>query len=229
MPGPGPVGYAIGTSEDMMQRTLSRKTSQALLIFTRNPELGKCKTRLAASIGDQAALDVYRFLLSHTSQVVTPLEGVDKFVYFSEHTGDGTVWDPTLFHHRLQAGNDLGERMQHAFQEAFFHGYSRVVIIGSDLYNLTTEDLREAFRELERHAVTIGPAADGGYYLLGMRTPMPELFKNKKWGTASVLEDTLRDLKERSTYLLPIRNDVDRYEDIEGNPIFESIINASNE
>ena len=212
-----------------MQRILLRKTSQALLIFTRNPELGKCKTRLAASIGDHAALAVYRHLLSHTSKVVTTLEEVNKFVYFSEHTGDGTIWDPASFQHRLQVGDDLGERMLNAFQEVFSFGYSKVVIIGSDLYDLTAEDLREAFHELENHKVVLGPAADGGYYLLGMKATKPELFKNKNWGTSTVLEDTLKDLRNTTTYLLPVRNDVDRYEDIEGNPIFESIISESNE
>ncbi len=114
-------------------------------------------------------------------------------------------------------------------QEVFSMGYSKVVIIGSDLYDLTTQDLRDAFHELENHQVVLGPAADGGYYLLGMKALKPELFKNKKWGTSTVLEDTLNNLRNTTTYILPVRNDVDRYEDIEGNPIFESIISESNE
>jgi glycosyltransferase A (GT-A) superfamily protein (DUF2064 family) len=73
--------------------------------------------------------------------------------------------------------------------------------------------------------VVLGPASDGGYYLIGMKRPVPTLFKGKQWGKESVLEDTLADLEGISTSLLPIRNDVDRYEDIEGNPVFEPFLN----
>lgn len=199
------------------------------MIFTRNPEPGKCKTRLAAAIGDQSALDIYRFLLTHTARIATEVEETDKFVYFSEHVGDGSFWDPSVFHFRLQSGDELGSRMRHAFQEAFTLGYKSVVIIGSDLYDLTPEDLREAFEKLDQHTVVLGPAMDGGYYLLGLKVLIPELFENKAWGTDTVFEDTLKDLEGRETFVLPVRNDVDRYEDIAGNPIFESIINRADE
>ncbi len=199
------------------------------MIFTRNPEPGKCKTRLAASIGDQSALDVYRFLLTHTARIATEVEKTDKFVYFSEHVGDGSFWDPSVFHFRLQSGEELGSRMRNAFREAFTLGYTSVIIIGSDLYDLTPEDLREAFKRLDEHEVVLGPASDGGYYLLGLKFLIPELFENKAWGTDTVLEATLTDLEGRDTFVLPVRNDVDRYEDIAGNPIFESIINRADE
>ncbi|MEJ2584175.1 MAG: TIGR04282 family arsenosugar biosynthesis glycosyltransferase [Robiginitalea sp.] len=204
---------------------MSRKTLRALLIFTRNPEPGKCKTRLAAAIGDRAALNIYRFLLRHTAAISRKLRGIDKHVYFSDHPGDGSFWDPDTFQHHLQKGEDLGARMHQAFLEAFAMGYSQVVLIGSDLYNLTTEDLTASFRELDRHEVVLGPAADGGYYLIGMKRPIPGLFRGKHWGTETVLKDSLVDLKDFSTYMLPERNDVDRYEDIEGNPIFKPFLN----
>ena len=204
---------------------MSRTSQRALLIFTRNPEPGKCKTRLAASIGDRAALDIYRFLLRHTSAIARKLEGVDRLVYFSEHLGGGTYWDPASFQYRLQSGEDLGERMLQAFREAFSKGYSEVVIIGSDLYDLSTEDLSTAFRELAQNEVVLGPASDGGYYLIGLKRLIPSLFRGKQWGTETVLKDSLADLKDFSTFLLPVRNDVDRYEDIEGNPVFEPFLN----
>jgi rSAM/selenodomain-associated transferase 1 len=203
---------------------LSRTSQRALLIFTRNPEQGKCKTRLAASIGDEAALAIYRYLLHHTAAITRKLNGVDRFVYFSEHLGDGTYWDPTSFQYRLQSGEDLGERMLQAFREAFSMGYSEVVIIGSDLYDLSAEDLNTAFQEMGRNEVVLGPAADGGYYLIGMKYPIPALFRGKQWGMENVLKDSLDDLKGYRTFLLPIRNDVDRYEDIEGNPVFEPFL-----
>ena len=136
-----------------MQSTLLRKPSQALLIFTRNPEPGKCKTRLAASIGDQSALKVYRFLLTHTARIATDVEQTDKYVYFSEHMGDGSFWDPSVFHFRLQSGDDLGSRMHHAFKKTFALGYTSVLIIGSDLYDLSPENLQEALERWNEHKV----------------------------------------------------------------------------
>ncbi len=204
---------------------MALRSNRALLIFTRNPEPGKCKTRLAATIGERAALEIYDFLLRHTANLSKSLEGMDKYVYFSEYLGDGSTWDPACFEYRLQEGTDLGERMEKALRETFAAGYTRVVLIGSDLYDLATEDLVEAFRQLDRHEVVLGPAGDGGYYLLGLRQLLPDLFQNKHWGTQTVLKDTLADLRGTDTRLLPVRNDVDRYEDIKGNPVFEPFLN----
>lgn len=204
---------------------LSRTSDQALLIFTRNPELGKCKTRLAATIGDHKALAIYTFLLRHTASVTAPLPGTDLHVYFSERLGDGSIWDPGRYRRHLQRGADLGARMQQAFEDAFEQGYTRVVLIGSDLYDLGTKDLILAFAQLEQHPVVFGPASDGGYYLLGLTAMVPALFRNKAWGTSSVLADSIKDLKGESPSLLPERNDVDYYEDIAGHPVFEPFLN----
>jgi hypothetical protein len=110
--------------------------------------------------------------------------------------------------------------MQRAFSEAFRAGYQKVVIIGSDLYDLGPEDLAAAFESLDTHQAVVGPATDGGYYLLGLTQMVPALFRHKAWGTDTVLEATLCDLEGIPTLLLPPRNDIDRYEDIAGNPIF---------
>lgn len=193
------------------------------MIFTRNPELGKCKTRLAATIGDRKALAIYRFLLRHTASVTDALPATDLHVYFSDRLGDGTIWDTSRYRRHVQRGADLGARMQQAFEDAFDQGYTRIVLIGSDLYDLTPEDLLAAFKALEQHPVVFGPASDGGYYLLGLTAMVPELFRNKAWGTSSVLADSLRDLPEQP-HLLPERNDVDYYEDIAGNPVFEPFL-----
>ena len=111
--------------------------------------------------------------------------------------------------------------MQHAFEEAFDAGYSEVIVIGSDLYDLSTADLQDAFRRFSESEVVLGPARDGGYYLLGMKRLIPDIFQNKAWGTDTVLGDTLEDLKDVKTFLLPVRNDIDRYEDIGDNPVFK--------
>ena len=195
-------------------------SKKALIVFTRNPELGKCKTRLAASIGDQSALDVYRFLLDHTVKITSPLTA-DVYVYYSEKIKEIDIWDTTVFRKKQQQGHDLGAKMQNAFTEVLHMGYQKAIIIGSDMYDITTQDLEDAFSTLEDNNFVIGPAQDGGYYLLGMKHLKPPLFKNKKWGTNTVLSDTLKDLELENLAILAEKNDVDYYEDIKDIAVFK--------
>lgn len=194
-----------------------------LLILTRNPELGKCKTRLAVTVGDRIALKIYEFLLAHT-QASTRYLDVVKHVYYSEYIGTNDIWNEGDFEKFLQIGLDLGSRMQHAFATGFDKGFTNIIVIGSDMYDLNQEDLEKAFRALEKHDAVIGPATDGGYYLLGMRQLIPAVFQNKEWGTASVFQETMEDLKDLNVAVLEARNDVDRYEDIVDNPVFEPFL-----
>ena len=103
-----------------------------LLIFTRNPELGKCKTRLAAKLGDENALKIYKFLLDHTAKLTQDVNAA-KQVWYSEEIWDTDIWDNSLFDKRLQSGKDLGIRMANAFQEGFASGFERIIVIGSDM------------------------------------------------------------------------------------------------
>ncbi|MFV0571291.1 MAG: hypothetical protein ACK5M1_02520 [Xanthomarina gelatinilytica] len=91
-------------------------SKKALIIFTRNPELGTCKTRLAKSIGDEAALAIYKYLLQHTANITAPVSA-DKFVFYSENILENDIWDDTIFRKKLQEGADLGLKMQNAFTE----------------------------------------------------------------------------------------------------------------
>ena len=190
-----------------------------LLIFTRNPTFGKVKTRLAKDIGDQAALNIYNFLLAHTAKICSPLS-YDKAVYYSEEISKNDIWDTAIFQKKIQIGEDLGERMKNAFAEGFNSGYSKIIIIGSDLYDIETKDLEMAFEVLNDHEVVIGPAEDGGYYLLGMTQLRETLFKNKNWGTSTVLQETINELNKSNYKLLEKRNDVDVYSDIKDQPAF---------
>lgn len=198
--------------------------TQALLIFTRNPELGKCKTRLAKTIGDAAALRIYTFLLKHTAKVISEVKNTDIRVYFSAYIGANDIWDTARCSKHLQQGEDLGARMENAFRETFEAGYHKVVIIGSDLYDLQESDIAEAFVALNTYDTVIGPASDGGYYLLGLKKVIPSLFKGKHWGTPEVLPATVKDLEPFTTCFLPEKNDIDRFEDIAGNPVFEELL-----
>lgn len=207
----------IGKEEETFHYPTSKN---ALIIFTRNPELGKCKTRLAATVGDPAALEIYTFLLQHTVKMTTPI-GADKFVYYSVKLREGDFWNPEVYHKKLQEGDDLGIRMENAFNEVFKLGYEHAIIIGSDMYDMGANDLENAFEQLKTNDIVLGPAEDGGYYLLGMKKINSEIFKNKKWGTETVLRETLENLKKEKVILLEEKNDVDYYEDIKNIDAFQ--------
>jgi rSAM/selenodomain-associated transferase 1 len=199
------------------------KSKNLLLIFTRNPELGKAKTRLAKTVGDETALEIYTFLLEKTCNVSAKVTA-DKAVYYSVKVRYNDIWDENRYQKHQQVGEDLGIRMLHAFKNGFDAGYQKVLIIGSDLYDLTSEIIESAFVELDTNDVVIGPAEDGGYYLLGMNSLHTAIFKNKDWGTSSVRKDTLADLKDKKVHLLQELNDVDVFEDIEHHPAFQQFL-----
>ncbi len=198
-------------------------TENLLLIFTRNPELGKCKTRLAATIGDEAALGVYKMLLNHTVTITKNLP-YTKQVHYSVKIRENDIWDADFYTKKQQYGDDLGQRMKHAFTKGFEQGYKNIIIIGSDMYDLSQQDIESAFNQLETHDHVVGPAEDGGYYLLGMKDLHPTIFENKVWGTNTVLKDTLDDLQKHNYTLLKTRNDVDYYEDIKDISAFQEFL-----
>jgi len=202
---------------------LKQEKDNLLMIFTRNPELGKCKTRLAATVGDQVALDIYTFLLEHTVQITKDLN-VTKEVHYSQNKNDNDLWEAAIYNKMEQSGSDLGRRMEYAFAAGFEKGYQNIIIIGSDMYDLNQIDLEHAFTTLKTHDYVIGPAEDGGYYLFGMKSLNSQVFKNKIWGTDSVLKDTLEDLKKENIKLLEVRNDIDYYEDIKDIAAFQKFL-----
>ncbi|MDB9922496.1 TIGR04282 family arsenosugar biosynthesis glycosyltransferase [Polaribacter sp.] len=195
-----------------------------LLIFTRNPELGKVKTRLAKTIGAEKALAIYKFLLAHTKKVTEKI-ACDKAVYYSVKVREDDLWNGEIYQKKQQLGEDLGIRMQNAFQDAFSNGYEKVLIVGSDLIDLSEEIIEKGFLQLASNDVVIGPAEDGGYYLLGMKSEHPNVFKNKNWGTSSVREETLNDLKDKKVHLLNELNDADVLDDIKEHPAFQHFLN----
>jgi uncharacterized protein len=193
---------------------MNRK-KKLLIIFYRNPELGKVKNRLAVTIGEERALAIYLLMAAHARKTSLAIH-VDKVVYYSRFIDTEDNWLNNDFQKRLQQGEDLGEKMKHAFEESFSSGYESVCIIGTDCLELTKEILNEAFECLTHQDAVLGPAVDGGYYLLGMNRMIPELFANKKWSTSTVCEDTIEDLKllQCSYHLLPVLHDVDNESDL---------------
>lgn len=186
-----------------------------LIIFYRNPELGKVKSRLAATVGEERALAIYLKLASFT-RAVTSVINCDRVVYYSEFIDRDDNWPNDDYFKHLQNGDDLGSKMEHAFETAFSQGYKHVCIIGTDCLELTSDILKEAFEVLKSKDAVIGPAYDGGYYLLGMNRLITTVFTNKNWSTNTVYSDTIDDLKHyRFSYgILPTLSDVDNESDL---------------
>ncbi|WP_405379024.1 TIGR04282 family arsenosugar biosynthesis glycosyltransferase [Nonlabens sp. Asnod3-A02] len=202
---------------------MNTNNSNCLIIFTRNPEIGKGKRRLAATVGDQVAFDIYKFLLAHTREITGNLNAT-KQVWYSERVHENDAWDNKVYDKYVQDGEDLGVRMENAFQEAF-KNHDHVIIIGSDMHDMSQADLDHAFKQLKTNDAVIGPAEDGGYYLLGFTKKLIDgVFEDKEWGTETVLEKTLNNLKNVNYAMLEERNDVDYYEDIKDIPAFQPFL-----
>ncbi len=196
--------------------------SDALIIFVKNPQAGKVKTRLAADIGDQAALKVYSNLLSFTRDISQKLSNHSLYVFYSKYIDLNDEWSNARFDKLVQEGNDLGQRMDNAFK-TLFEKHSKLVLIGSDCPELQVDILHDAFNSLNDHDICIGPSHDGGYYLIGMKKPCPELFKDIQWSTSSVYQNSIATLKASGhSYKELMRlHDLDNIEDLERFPRFK--------
>lgn len=198
----------------------SKPVACAVLVFVRAPEPGRVKTRLAAAIGDGAALRIYRRLAEHTlaEAAVLAVDGVQVRVHHTPADagdvvrawlGDGLVYLP-------QAEGDLGRRMEDAFSRAFAAGAERVVIVGSDLPDVSASLLRRAFHALEGGPAVLGPARDGGYYLLGLTRRVDGIFDGIAWSTPDVLAATLDRFRAAGIVpaMLEALADVDEVDDL---------------
>ena len=181
-----------------------------LLIFIRNPELGKVKTRLARTLGDAEALRIYRILLEKTRATATGIPA-ERQLYYTENIQQNDDWPTELFQKKLQSPGDLGTRMESAFRHTFREGADKVLIIGSDCPELNSDILETAFEMLDQHDFVIGPAHDGGYYLLGMRALEAAVFHDIDWSTETVRTRTLEKIAAmgKTCDLLPVLTDID--------------------
>jgi rSAM/selenodomain-associated transferase 1 len=187
---------------------------EVVLIFQKNEVLGKVKTRLAAGVGEEQALEIYRQLLAKTYLALRDIS-VSITTYFSEFIPDNPIHSAE--NKLVQVGQDLGERMKNAFAENFELGIEKVVLIGTDCPSLEGIHLAQAFEALDQSDLVLGPARDGGYYMIGMKRRADFLFEGITWSTELVLSQTLALAAEQDlqTSLLPILEDIDTLEDWE--------------
>jgi len=187
---------------------------RGVIVFVKNPELGKVKTRLAATLGDEKALEIYNKLIGYTRDVLIEVVDAKKYVFYSSFIDNEDGWQNDIFDKKLQVKGGLGEKITEAIQ-SIFETCDQVVIIGSDCPQLTPEHIEMAFDKLHNHSITIGPSHDGGYYLLGMDRFYPALFQDITWSTDTVFEETLQkvEMAGLTSFILETLSDVDYEED----------------
>jgi rSAM/selenodomain-associated transferase 1 len=201
-----------------------------LIVFTRYPEVGKTKTRLIPALGAAGAATLQRQMTEFTLKQAEKLaqqkqDGLNSLsVEIRFAGGDRSLmqdWLGSSWSYQPQATGDLGERMQLAFQSAFEMGSQRVVTIGIDCPELDSATLAQAFQALQNHDLVLGPATDGGYYLIGLRSLIPKLFNGIDWGTNQVFRQTMAIAEGEGLAIATLAplTDVDRPEDL---PIWEA-------
>ncbi len=202
------------------EQTSDRMTRQHLVLFTRFPQPGKVKTRLVPALGPQRAAELAREMTQHTLAWARELaQGFPVSLEIRFDGGDAEQM-ATTFGNGLpycpQGEGDLGCRMERALKEAFFQGAGRAVVIGTDCPELTPKLILESFQRLADYDLVLGPAGDGGYYLIGLRADRPQLFADIAWGSERVLEQTLcrADALSLKVSLLETLSDVDRPDDL---------------
>ena len=185
---------------------------EVVLVFEKNAILGQVKTRLASGMGELPALEIYKYLVQLTYSALEEVP-VPVWTFFSDFIPEST--HPIVENSLVQQGQDLGERMSNAFAGTFESGRDKVVLIGTDCPTLQSQHLLQAFEALNHSDLVLGPATDGGYYLIGMKSSAAYLFEGIAWSTSQVLSQTLHVASQQGLIvtLLPELDDIDTQED----------------
>ncbi|GAA4238626.1 TIGR04282 family arsenosugar biosynthesis glycosyltransferase [Postechiella marina] len=193
-----------------------------VIVFVKNIKLGKVKTRLAKTIGNQGAFNVYSELVKVTEKATKNLN-CDKHIYFSEAIVENQ-WPND--YKTVQQGANLGERMKNAFKNGFNAGYQRIILIGSDLPDIKSTHINAGLEKLKQSSAVFGPAQDGGYYLIGLSKMQEFIFENKPWSQEHLLKETLNELtKNKVTFsTLEVLNDIDTFEDLIASSFYKNNI-----
>ena len=197
---------------------MTEGNENALIIFSRLPIGRETKTRLSPLLNDTQREELHLAMWNDVFSEVFRLKRIDVFLYW---TGSGDVKDylkfiPSPFRLMEQNGVNLGERMKNAANDIMNFGYRRAVIIGSDIPSMRAENITRVFNALNASDAVIGPSKDGGYWLIGMNRFIPEIFDVTSWGSASVLNSTIENLKTSGlTYeFADTLNDMDTPDDV---------------
>lgn len=189
-----------------------------LIIFIKAPKKGMVKTRLAAKIGEDLALKLYRAMVEDLLENVGVSDHYDIQIMVMPENSEEEVrnwlkWPGVI---TSQIVGDLGIKLLHAFEQGFSEGFKQIIIIGSDLPGLSSSHIKQSFKLLQHYPLVIGPAVDGGYYLIGLNSPQPQLLTKINWSTPEVLAETLNRLHQANLpyYLLEEMRDIDDYEDV---------------
>jgi hypothetical protein len=191
----------------------------AVLLFIKSPEKGKVKSRLAKAIGEDAALDIYKCLVCYTLENLKAGKYLFRLCFYPPDSGAIIKnWLGNTYNYAPQHGRDLGERMKSAFVQAFSDGSEKVLLIGSDIPDLSVSLVDEAFKALDTSDAVIGPAHDGGYYLIGFNRVsfLPDIFQWIAWSTDSVFYQTMKVFEKSglNVHFLKVLMDVDTFDDL---------------
>ena len=192
------------------------KNGSRVVVLVKAPRPGFVKTRLADTIGSEAAAEAYSALVESLLTRLSRVSGVELKFTPTDARDEIQAWLQPGWPATPQRDGDLSDRLIGAFADAFQAGTSRVVVIGSDCPYVSPEDLDSALHQLETHDVVIGPATDGGYWLIGLKEPHESLFHDIRWSTESVLTETLDIAKREGLSVFQLRSlsDIDTVKDL---------------
>ena len=203
-----------------------------LIIFIKYPEPGKVKTRLAHDIGESEAARIYSYMAEIIVKNTTDRKNYNTFIFYyppGKETEIRNWFGNEEIEYFSQTGSTLGEKISNAFEKVFSMGVKKAVIIGSDCVDVGKETVNTAMGSLKNNDVVLGPAEDGGYYLLGLNRHRPEIFRDIEWSTGEVLNQTVENINNNnlSYSLLETLKDIDTVDDLkEANIDYSAIENT---
>ncbi len=194
-------------------------SNKCIILFVKYPEKGKVKTRLSARIGDETTLNLYRCFVSDLIGTLVNSRYTFKIAFSPPDSEEQIIsWLGSEHTYTPQMGGDLGQRMENAFRETFSEGFNEVLVIGTDIPDISPSLIDKAFEALENSDAVIGPCFDGGYYLIGftVKNFLSDIFRGITWSTEEVIRETLDVFLKNgyTVHVLPKLRDIDRIEDL---------------
>ena len=212
------LGFRKFIEENKYYKRKSNSNKVSLIVFVRYPQKGKVKTRLAATIGNGKATEIYKAAAENIINEIKTVPNCNKYIFYSIKEEKDLIkkWLGKGFYYVHQEGNYLGERMQNAFGIVLGHGAEKAIILGTDIPEITSDTISNAITVLENSDTVIGPSNDGGYYLLGMKKFHSNLFENIEYSTSTVLNETIKKIKSAKlkNSTLNILHDIDIEDDL---------------